>query len=72
MALRFARLAALFTGLHAIRALASLMFSISAGRAHFDNPALPDAFAGSAASNVATFLFQPGAPAWTLPSREAT
>jgi hypothetical protein len=64
MSLRFVKLAAFFTTLHAICAMASLLFSFSKGMARFDNPTLPETYADRAASHVADFLFQPAMFMW--------
>lgn len=64
MSLRFVKLAVLFTALHAICAMASLLFSFSTGMARFDNPALRETYSESAASHAADFLFQPAMFVW--------
>jgi hypothetical protein len=64
MSLRFAKLAVFFTALHAICAMASLLFSFSTGMARFDAPTLPETYADRAASHAADFLFQPAMFVW--------
>jgi hypothetical protein len=64
MLARFAKLAVCFTTLHAVCALASFGFSFSRGMARFDDPALPETYADSAASGAADFLFQPAMFVW--------
>jgi hypothetical protein len=72
MSARFAKLAISFTALHAACALASLWFSFSRGMARFDDPALPETYADSAASGVANLLFQPAMFVWrTMAIRDA-
>jgi len=64
MSFRFVKLAVFFTALHAICAMASLLFSFSRGMGRFDNPTLPETYAESAASRIADFLFQPAMFVW--------
>lgn len=64
MSLRFVKLFALFTALHAVCVMTSSLYCISRGMTRFDNPVLTETYIESFTCRVADVLLQPTMFVW--------